>query len=192
MDAWGQARGLGDIDVLARLREQVTQQVTRLAAVPGDVDAALQFSREAEEIREFEEGILAEALIQSKQEALALAGALSPQGEGRRFQVIAMGYTRAGESEMCSPDDRDSDAQAKVRSSLRGTWRAAVPLFRFMVIQTNSFGEEQNRRYITKSREDFESLHERLQNETRAKPGSTEVCYTATQLLAIAARHELL
>ena len=179
MDAWGSARGLGDIDVLARLREQVSRLDIVRGGDASDVDAALQVSREAEEMREFEEGILAEALLQSKQEALAMAGA----GEQRRFQVIALGYTRAGESEMCSPDDRTADLAATVRSSARGAWKAAVPLFCFVVIQTNSFGEEQGRSCITKSREDFEALHEKLQDEVRARctPAELSRLHAATR-----------
>jgi len=171
MDAWGSARGLGDIDVLARLREHVSRLDIVRGGDASDVDVALQASREEEEMREFEEGILAEALLQSKHEAIAMAGA----GEGRRFQVIALGYTRAGESEMCSPDDRTTDLAVTVRSSAGGAWKAAVPLFRFVVIQTNSFGEEQARSCITKSRDDFEALHEKLQDELRARSGSAEV-----------------
>lgn len=171
MDPWGSTRSLGDIDVLARLREHVSRlDLGRAPVAPSDVDALQVSSREAEEIREFEEGILAEAIIQSKQEALASAS----QGATRRFQIIAIGYTRAGECDMCSPDDRHCKSS---QQTVRGAWKAAVPLFRFMVIQTNSFGEELDRCCITKSREDFESLHEHLQIETRAIQGSGEVWY---------------
>ena len=166
MDWRGQpfAPPFGDIDVLARLRE-LTQQNSS-----DDVEAALRESRAAEEAREIEDGILAEAIFQSQQEALANEQMLSSHARSPMFQeVYAIGYTRAGESEVCHADEderRDGgDATAKTRST--GAWKAAVPLFCFMVTQTDACGKEQRHHCITKSREDFQSMHELLQDEIR-------------------------
>jgi len=132
----------GEIDVLARLRE-LTQQ-------PQDIETALRDSRHAEEMRELEQGILADALFQSEQEAIAHASVLCPNLHSLRFQVYSIGYIRAGESEVCCQDERSSDDAAS-RNRNNGARKAATPLFCFMVAQANTFGEECGRHYITKS-----------------------------------------
>ncbi len=158
MDWRGQP--FGDIDVLARLRE-LTQQ-----PAVDDVEGALRESRREQEVRELEAGIVAEAMFQSQQEALANAQMLASRS--LIFQVYAIGYTRAGESEVCCADEKErsgGDAAVKTRST--GAWRAAVPLFCFMVAQTDACGDERSYHCITKSRDDFASMHELLEEEIR-------------------------
>ena len=160
---WGQSvtQPFRDLDVLARLRE-----ITALPA-GGSLDAALRDSEALDEERAVEEGILAEAIFQSEKEALAAAGLTSSQPHSIKCQVYAVGYTRAGESEVVGYEDEHErearDASAAAATTRRSSgWKAAVPLFCFMVVQTDSCGEESGRHCITKSREDFEALHASL------------------------------
>ena len=162
MDWRGQpfAPPFGDIDVLARLRE-LTQQ-----PAVDDVEAALRESQREEEMRALEAGIVAEAMFQSQQEALANAQMLASRS--LIFQVYAIGYTRAGESEVCCADENErSGGDAAVMTRSTGAWRASVPLFCFMVTQTGACGDERSHHCITKSRDDFASMHELLEEEIR-------------------------
>ena len=172
---------------MARLRELAAVNATvpvgetpgqsHRVADHGDIESVIRESLAEEEMRMVEERFLAEALRQSEQDALAMEMALTAIPSDLKFQVYAIGYTRAGESEVCGLDDpmerntRDSTAASKARTS--GAWKAAVPLFCFMVVQTNSCGEELGRHCITKSREDFEALHECLQGHFRKDAASS-------------------
>ena len=169
------------IDVLARLRE--------LAALPptNNDEAVMRESRAAEELREFEEGVLAEALFQSEQEAFAKALTIACGESPVKFQVYAIGYTRAGESEVTLEAELPArGGEAAKGRSISGAWKAAVPLFSFLVLEANNSGEEQSKHIITKSREDFEALHELLQSHVRQ--GGSGTAAAATPPLAAAAK----
>jgi hypothetical protein len=160
------------IDVLARLRE--------LALPPTNNDeAVMRESRAAEELREFEEGVLAEALFQSEQEAFAKALTIACGESPVKFQVYAIGYTRAGESEVTLEAELPArGGEAAKGRSISGAWKAAVPLFSFLVLEANNSGEEHSKHIITKSREDFEALHELLQSHVRQGGSGTAAAAT--------------
>jgi hypothetical protein len=93
------------------------------------------------------------------------------------IQIVALGYTRAGESLTCPEDEREATFG-------RGPWKAATPLFTFMiarlpltaaahVTQTSvgldgSAGLDRVQHCIAKSSADFERLHEHMQAQVGA------------------------